>query len=934
MKFIKRKAFTLIEIAVVILVIGILIAGIAQAMEMFAEVSLRSARNLSKSSRLGRVDDLTIWLDATSEKAFDNEKGDASAVSIWNDTNQKSTTAISSTSSSASLYPSYTLSAINSLPAVSFKKTSASVGNCATVPSESFVNDSEDFTLYLIYNPKSLDDGIILEKNNASATTFPFSLELSSGYYKFSVKNSTETISVASPKQAIIKTPNLIRLSRVKGSQIEIVIDGVSTTQSDTLTSSTLNNPELAIGCRNGATPANFISGDFGETAFFNRNINVKEKAEIEEYLYKKWKMKKFEGTLPAICSVTGGAGYTRSILPIGSASFPCDVAGYAGTINYNCPSSGGTATITGSCTQITCNVPLTVNVSQATVVSSSAPLVTALTCKAGYFGAPTYTCTGTTSTGTYTAGGIPCARIYCYSNYMPGHRGDGTGAKKYLYTFGGPNGSALINYALIGDSKISFDIDNLTTLEKEYIPYVKKLKLFDVYHGAVSNYSSQQLSWDPHNTYASFNIIDTSNFLKSAYLSTPTSTASLTNPGITPESDGYDMYGYHTFTRYAHFFTGTGQYHFYCDEGYTGIITYYCLVDGSTLDPSSGSCIANTCTISADIGYTQQSLSGAGTFPCNAPGYSGTMGYACTINGGIATKKSYACTTEIVNTCSLAGGAGYSAKTLLPIGSASFPCDVSGFTGTINYTCPSSGGTATKTGGSCISAVNTCSLAGGDGYSAKTELTVGSASFPCDAGYAGTINYTCPSSGGTATITSESCTASPIKCYAKDKVGLRGTHYFDTFGSTGSNVVYAFTTPEDGGKISFQINELTAAQQLLFPLVNRLKLFNVYHGSLNNYTSAVASWASGTYASYDIIDVSNFPQQSDADILGIGIYVFNLPSEFEFYAYHVLTKYARILGYGINTFNCDSGFTGTLTYNCTVDGSTLDQTSGTCTAN
>ena len=139
MKFIKRKAFTLIEIAVVILVIGVLIAGISQAMEMFAEASLKSARNLSKSSRLGRVDDLTIWLDATSEKAFEKEKDDNSAVSLWKDTNPKSNLAISSTSSSASLYPSYSLSAINSLPAVSFKKTSSLVGNCVKVPSESFL---------------------------------------------------------------------------------------------------------------------------------------------------------------------------------------------------------------------------------------------------------------------------------------------------------------------------------------------------------------------------------------------------------------------------------------------------------------------------------------------------------------------------------------------------------------------------------------------------------------------------------------------------------------------------------------------------------------------------------------------------------------------------------------------------------------------------
>ncbi len=74
MKFIKRKGFTLIEIAVVILVIGVLIAGISQAMEMFAEASLKSARNLSKSSRISRIDDLTLWLDGTSKKSFRKRK--------------------------------------------------------------------------------------------------------------------------------------------------------------------------------------------------------------------------------------------------------------------------------------------------------------------------------------------------------------------------------------------------------------------------------------------------------------------------------------------------------------------------------------------------------------------------------------------------------------------------------------------------------------------------------------------------------------------------------------------------------------------------------------------------------------------------------------------------------------------------------------------
>jgi hypothetical protein len=48
---VKRKA-SLIEIVVVIFAVGFLIVGISQAMEMFAESSLKNARNLLKSARL------------------------------------------------------------------------------------------------------------------------------------------------------------------------------------------------------------------------------------------------------------------------------------------------------------------------------------------------------------------------------------------------------------------------------------------------------------------------------------------------------------------------------------------------------------------------------------------------------------------------------------------------------------------------------------------------------------------------------------------------------------------------------------------------------------------------------------------------------------------------------------------------------------------
>lgn len=357
----QYSAFSLVEISVVVLVIGILIASIYQIAEMVPEAALRSARSLSKSSRVGRIDDLALWLDATSTSAYDQEKNNNNTISIWKDSNPKATTPASLNAQSTSLYPSYILSSINNLPATRFIKTSASVGNCLNVSSGGLINSSEDFDLYLVFSPNSLDDGIIIEKNNATATNFPFSLELVSGYYKFSVKDSSNTISITATKKAKIKTPNLIRLSRTKGAQIEIAINGISTQSSDTLTTSTLNNAELAIGCRNGSTPANFINGDIGEVAFFNRNLNIKEKGDIEEYLYQKWKMIKYTGSLAASdtssCPVASSLNADTSVTSVPFTLTPTNLScksGYIGSITYTC-ANGSLNINSGSCVLGTC---------------------------------------------------------------------------------------------------------------------------------------------------------------------------------------------------------------------------------------------------------------------------------------------------------------------------------------------------------------------------------------------------------------------------------------------------------------------------------------------------------------------------------------------------------------------------------------------------
>jgi len=66
----NHKAFSLIEISVVIVIIGILIAGISSGIELYDDYKLKVAQNLTKNSRVNRIPDLEMWLETTGENSL------------------------------------------------------------------------------------------------------------------------------------------------------------------------------------------------------------------------------------------------------------------------------------------------------------------------------------------------------------------------------------------------------------------------------------------------------------------------------------------------------------------------------------------------------------------------------------------------------------------------------------------------------------------------------------------------------------------------------------------------------------------------------------------------------------------------------------------------------------------------------------------------
>jgi len=114
------KAFSLIELSIVILIIGILVAGVTQSSRLLKQMRLATIKNLTLNSPVSSIKDLAVWLESTMDQSFiDSEENTGSTISVWNDLNTQASTKYNAVSPSTAESPTYLADGINGLPAIS-----------------------------------------------------------------------------------------------------------------------------------------------------------------------------------------------------------------------------------------------------------------------------------------------------------------------------------------------------------------------------------------------------------------------------------------------------------------------------------------------------------------------------------------------------------------------------------------------------------------------------------------------------------------------------------------------------------------------------------------------------------------------------------------------------------------------------------------------
>jgi prepilin-type N-terminal cleavage/methylation domain-containing protein len=297
--FQNKKAFSLIEISIVVLILGIMVAGIFNYNNFVLKSSLISARKITKSSTIIKIENLALWLDTTAQNSFKsdeladtvflNDISDKQTIGWWQDVNlQKVYPArLNFTSSNLVNRPQYHVSAINNLPALYFDGNDfLRIENLLT----NIIASENEITIFVVQNVKSSNlttFTINSSTKNLANTGERIMLNAyynNNFYFDFGNYNSSDRVTNVYNSAFYLAKPQIISAIK-KGNSSSFYIN--SKPESTANTTSSLNTSlerYLEIGTS--------FDGYIGEILIYNRALRVRERMLIEQYLMKKWKIK------------------------------------------------------------------------------------------------------------------------------------------------------------------------------------------------------------------------------------------------------------------------------------------------------------------------------------------------------------------------------------------------------------------------------------------------------------------------------------------------------------------------------------------------------------------------------------------------------------------------------------------------------------------
>ena len=295
----KNSAFSLIELSIVILIIGILVAGVTQSSRLVAQMRLASAQSITRSADISSIRDMVFWAETSLENSITNSAGslqieDGNSISSWNDINPQISAKINVTQATTANQPTYKALGINGLPSLSFNGSSQILLNTSTTPLPA---SDKNYSLIIVWRTNSINTAQIIisqstlasSANTLAATFISYNLCGFAGNYNDYFNPAP--ISINTDYISIITVNNTLA-----DNNISVYINS-NTPSSGTSTSGSANlnlgAQRFSVGARiSNSSTMQYFNGLISEAIIFDRTLKADEVKSINAYLGKKYGIK------------------------------------------------------------------------------------------------------------------------------------------------------------------------------------------------------------------------------------------------------------------------------------------------------------------------------------------------------------------------------------------------------------------------------------------------------------------------------------------------------------------------------------------------------------------------------------------------------------------------------------------------------------------
>jgi hypothetical protein len=278
----NKTAFSLIELAVVIVIIGFLITGIVGGSALIKSSTINGARSFTVKSSITSINGLIAWYETSLNESLKRaESYQDQQISTWYDVSPGSIVATRNTlTTSASSALIYQEKGINDIPSLRFSSS-------GKLTLSSFYQGAlTQSTIFLVFRPTSSVGVTLLDSNSSGSTS---SIGISSTTVNLNAGSSAST-ATASNSASFTVGNDYILAAYFNGSSSKAYVNNATTSAGNANISAGSNQLSgLTIGTNKSGSSA--FTGLISEVIIFNRVLQIQERRDVFKYLSYKYKI-------------------------------------------------------------------------------------------------------------------------------------------------------------------------------------------------------------------------------------------------------------------------------------------------------------------------------------------------------------------------------------------------------------------------------------------------------------------------------------------------------------------------------------------------------------------------------------------------------------------------------------------------------------------